>query len=472
MRICIVAEHASVRFGGEALIPVHYFRLLRSRGVESWLVVHSRTRNELAELFPQDIDRILFVPDLWIHKLIFSLSLYLPRRLSEATLGLLNQLITQFSQRAIVRQLIIDKQINVIHQPIPVGPRFPSLLFGLGVPRVVGPLNGGMEYPPFFRSSESRLSQTAIAFTRLFSDLANTLLPGKKHADVVLVANDRTRRALPSGMRGKIIELVENGIDFDVWQGSSDSLESTVPRFVFIGRLVDWKALDIVIRSLRKIPSAELEVIGDGPMLATWESLARELGVHDRVHFVGWLPQQECAARLRSAIALVLPSLYECGGAVVLEAMAMRKPVIATRWGGPADYLDETCGILVEPESYSGLVIGFAEAMQKLIRFPRLARSMGDAGCARAVRDFDWQRKIDQIIRIYRPLVEQSGVSREFDEGSISPAGASEHQRADFRSCIETNSQSLKSESRNRSGNLESHRHQCLERDPCVSRPR
>jgi hypothetical protein len=244
MRICIVAEHASVRFGGEALIPVHYFRLLRSRGVESWLVVHSRTRNELAELFPQDIDRILFVPDLWIHKLIFSLSLYLPRRLSEATLGLLNQLITQFSQRAIVRQLIIDKQINVIHQPIPVGPRFPSLLFGLGVPRVVGPLNGGMEYPPFFRSSESRLSQTAIAFTRLFSDLANTLLPGKKHADVVLVANDRTRRALPSGMRGKIIELVENGIDFDVWQGSSDSLESTVPRFVFIGRLVDWKALD------------------------------------------------------------------------------------------------------------------------------------------------------------------------------------------------------------------------------------
>jgi glycosyltransferase involved in cell wall biosynthesis len=315
----------------------------------------------------------------------------------------------------------------VIHQPIPVGPRFPSMFFGLGVPRVVGPLNGGMEYPPFFRSSESRLSRTAIAFTRLFSDLANTLLPGKKHADVVLVANDRTRRALPSGTRGKVIELVENGIDVDVWQGLSRSSESNVPRFVFVGRLVDWKAVDIVIRSLKQVPSAELEVIGDGPMLATWESLACELGMKDRVRFAGWLPQQECAARLRSAIALVLPSLYECGGAVVLEAMAAGKPVIATRWGGPADYLDATCGILVEPQSYSGLVTGFAEAMQRLIRFPGLARSMGDAGCSRAVRDFDWQRKIDQIIRVYRALTEKSDVSQEFEESCLYPVAISEH---------------------------------------------
>ena len=272
MRICIVAEHASVRFGGEALLPVHYFRLLRSRGVESWLVVHSRTQNELTELFPDDIDRILFVPDLWIHKFIFHLSKFLPRRVSLATLGLLNQLITQFCQRAIVRQLIINKQIDVIHQPIPVGPRFPSLFFGLGVPRVVGPLNGGMEYPPFFCSSESRLSRTAIAFASLFSDLANTLLPGKKNADVVLVANDRTRRALPSGIHGKVIELVENGIDFDVWQGSSTSSESTVPRFVFLGRLVDWKAVDIVIRSLEQVPSADSR---SSEMVRCWQHGSR-----------------------------------------------------------------------------------------------------------------------------------------------------------------------------------------------------
>src|SRR5277367_4892540 len=144
MRICIVAEHASKNFGGEAILPVHYFRLLRSLGVESWMVVHGRTRNELSELFPDDIGRILFVPDLWIHKLISNLSRYLPRRLSGATVGFFSQIITQFCQRSIVRRLIRDTEINVIHQPIPVGPRFPSALYGLGVPVLIGPLNGGM----------------------------------------------------------------------------------------------------------------------------------------------------------------------------------------------------------------------------------------------------------------------------------------------------------------------------------------
>ena len=433
MRICIVAEHASASFGGEAILPVHYFRLLRSLGIECWLVVHTRTRDELEKLFPQEADRILYVPDLWIHKLLFFLSRFLPRRLSESTFGLMNQLITQFYQRGLVRQLIRDQQVDVVHQPIPVAPRFPSAIFGLGVPVVIGPLNGGMDYPPAFRGAESWISRTAIGTARLFVDVGNALLPGKRQADVVLVANERTRQALPSGIQGRVIELVENGIDRKIWQGRPDgqedaATESDVPRFVFLGRLVDWKALDVVIRAMQRTPNARLEVIGDGPMAGAWKSLAVELGIGERVQFSGWLPQQECAVRLRSATALVLPSIYECGGAVVLEAMAMGKPVIATRWGGPADYLNSSCGILVEPESHAELVAGFAEAMQKLIDSPELAGSMGAAGRDRALREFDWQRKIDQVIGIYRALLEKSDVLPIHEGGAISSATVPEHR--------------------------------------------
>ena len=431
MRICIVAEHASARFGGEAILPVHYFRLLRSLGIETWLVVHARTRGELSELFPQEADRILYVPDLWIHKLLFRLSTYLPRRISEATLGLANQIITQFCQRSLVRRLIAEQRIDVVHQPIPVAPRFPSMLFGLGVPVVIGPLNGGMDYPRAFRRNESLASRAAIAFARQFVDLGNTLMPGKKLADVVLVANERTRQALPSGLRGKVIELVENGIDLGIWhdpggQGSNASglPESLPPRFVFIGRLVDWKALDIVIRALERVPAAELEVIGDGSMAGPWKALANELGIQERVHFSGWLSQPECALRLQACVALVLPSLYECGGAVVLEAMAMGKPVIATNWGGPADYLNASCGMLIEPESYSGLVDGFAGAMQKLIASPGLADAMGSAGRQRAIQDFDWRRKIDQILGIYRSVIEKSQVPLQSSPDRVAPGAA------------------------------------------------
>lgn len=425
MRICIVAEHASKKFGGEAILPVHYFRLLRSLGVESWMVVHGRTQNELSELFPDDLDRILFVPDLWIHKLISYLSRYLPRRLSGATVGLFSQLITQFCQKGIVRGLIRDNQINVIHQPIPVAPRFPSALYGLGVPVVIGPLNGGMKYPQAFRRAEPWIARVGIAVAGLFVNLVNGWLPGKRQADVVLVANERTRLALPAGIRGKVIELVENGIDFSVWQHTSVNVESATARFVFLGRLVDWKAVDVVIRALKTVPLAELEVIGDGPMLEVWRKLAGELGVQERVCFAGWLPQEACAERLQASLALVLPSLYECGGAVVLESMAMGKPVIATRWGGPVDYLDESSGILIEPKSYPDLVAGFAEAMTKLMNSPELAKSMGAAGRKSAVRDFDWQKKIQRVISIYRAVEDKAEKPRELREGPVSPPAIS-----------------------------------------------
>jgi glycosyltransferase involved in cell wall biosynthesis len=428
MRICIVAEHASKNFGGEAVLPVHYFRLLRSLGVESWMVVHARTRNELAELFPNDFDRIVFVPDLWVHKLINHLSGYLPRRLSTATLGLLSQLITQFCQKKIVRRLIHDNQIDVIHQPIPVAPRFPSALYGLGVPLVIGPLNGGMQYPPAFRHAEPWIARAGVAVAGLFVNLVNGLLPGKRLADVILVANERTRLALPSGIRGRVIELVENGIDFSVWQGSSVSIESSTARFVFLGRLVDLKTVDVVIRALKAVPLAELEVIGNGPMRDAWQKLAVDLGVEERVHFAGWLSQEQCAARLQTALALVMPSIIECGGAVVLESMAMGKPVIATRWGGPVDYLDKSSGILIEPTSYQDMVDGFAEAMGKLIASPELAQSMGAAGRERALRDFDWQRKIEKVISIYGELVERSDVSGNFKDQVMSPGAISENR--------------------------------------------
>jgi glycosyltransferase involved in cell wall biosynthesis len=405
MRVCIVAEHASKRFGGEAIIPYHYFRVLRARGVDAWLVVHMRTRTELESLFPSDLDRLRFVEDMALQRLFYKMSAFLPRRISESTFRLANQFLTQLCQRAILRQLIRDVGIDVIHQPIPVSPRFPSLLSGLGVPLVIGPLNGGMDYPPAFRKAESSLSHIFVAIARSFSDIANSILPGKKRADLVLVANERTRQVLPTGLRGRVAEIPENGVDLAQWTQAAEDRDEPHPQpFLFIGRLIDWKALDLGIRALQSVPSARLDVIGDGPMLSVWQALATELGVSDRVVFLGWLTQEECAIRLSAAVALILPSLYECGGAVVLEAMAMSKPVIATKWGGPADYLDESCGILIEPESPQAVVDGFARAMQQVIASPELCARLGSAGRDKLVRNFDWEKKVDQVMLLYASL--------------------------------------------------------------------
>lgn len=422
MRICIVAEHASYRFGGQGVLPLHYFSRLRARGVDVWLVVHARTREELQALFPADQSRIRYIENAWFHRFLDQLNRLFPARLGEFTIELLNQLITQHLERKIVLDLIRREGVNVVHQPIPVSPRFPSLMTGLGVPVVIGPMNGGMEYPPPLRHRESILSRLAVWVGRRLSGLAHSTFPGKRRANILLVANERTKLALPAGCAGEVIEFLENGVDLTIWfagaNGEEPDLESTEKRFVFVGRLVEWKGVDMAIEALVQVPEAHLEIIGEGPMRRTWESLAQKRGVAERVSFAGWLPQKECAARLRHAAALVLPSILECGGAVVLEAMAVGKPVIAVAWGGPADYLDEHCGLLITPASREKIVKEIARSFRRLIADPELARRLGMNGRLRALTAFDWERKIDRILDIYDRA---SGPSLQSTSGVCAP---------------------------------------------------
>jgi glycosyltransferase involved in cell wall biosynthesis len=409
LRVCIVAENASFRFGGEASLPLHYYSRLRARGVEAWLIVHGRTREELEQLFPDENGRIQFIADRWFHRLIWRLNSYLPRRVAGATFTTLMVLVNQYIQRQMLLDLIANEHINVVHQPVPVSPRAPSLICKLGVPVVMGPMNGGMDYPQAFHNVESWFTRASVALGRRGANLVNRIIPGKKLARIVLVANERTRQALPSCVEGEVIEVPENGVDLNLWSAEPHpTTTEPSPRFLFIGRLVDWKRLDLAIRALANVPRARLEVIGDGPLRGEWTQLAASLNLSDRVSFLGWMPQAECAERLRSATALLLPSIYECGGAVVLEAMATGTPVIAIAWGGPADYLDENCGVLVTPTSPEAVVERFSAAMQKLIDDPELGCQLGKAAQQKVEASFDWEQKIDRVLQIYRRATDRA----------------------------------------------------------------
>jgi glycosyltransferase involved in cell wall biosynthesis len=405
MKVLIVADNASNQFGGEAFLPFNYFRLLRARNVDARLVVHERNRPVLSAQFPHDLDRLHYVKDTQLHKIVFRLGSFLPRRVADVTTGLTIYLTTQIAQRRLARKLSKQYHFDVIHVPVPVSPKSPSLLYGFGLPVIFGPMNGGMEYPPAFRREESRLSRVAVSLGRGLAGLLNLVFPGKRRARLLLVANDRTRKALPHGITSPVIDLVENGVDFSVWRrGGIRATSGPQVRLIFVGRLIDWKAIEIVLEAIKRLGNdvrLSFEIVGDGVMRPAWEKLSNDLGLKTIVKFSGWMNQEECARHLEAADVMVLPSLFESGGAVVLEAMAMGLPVISTAWGGPLDYLDDSCGVLVPPDSRDGLVAGFASAIRLLADSPDLRHRLGEAGYQRARQYFDWDRKIDRILELY-----------------------------------------------------------------------
>ncbi|SEG52577.1 Glycosyl transferases group 1 [Bryocella elongata] len=410
IRVLLVAENTSTRWGGEAILPYHYLRVLLKRGIDVQLIVHERCREELESLFPEQQDRLHFIADRPLQKLFHWCSRWLPHRVAEATVGLANQMLTQAAQRGLLRTLTDAN--TIVHQPIPVAPRFPSMIYDVGAPVIIGPMNGGMEYPSAFRGRESLPGRAVIDLGRAVSDLVQRLIPGKRRAQALLVANDRTRLALTDASDARVILLPENGVDLAQWgvPAVHQAIEphSAAARFVFMGRLVDWKALDIALEAICQVDNVELDVIGDGPMRAAWCALAQTLGLGERVRFLGWLPQSDCAQILQESRGLLLPSLYECGGAVVLEAMACAQPVIATAWGGPLDYLDASCGFLVSPSSREAMIDGFRDAMQLLVEQPALGERMGAAGRARVEEHFNWESKVDTMLKVYESALASS----------------------------------------------------------------
>ncbi len=414
--VLIVCDHASAKFGGEAILPLHYFRLLRNRGFEVWLVVHARTRAELAELFPGE-KRIRYVEDSPLHTTLWKLGTWLPPMLAYVTTGFISRLFVQRAQRRIVRSLVASEGIDLIHQPTPVSPREPSIIFDVGAPVIIGPMNGGMDYPPAFRAEQSAFKKLLYRVGVSQVSWLNKVMPGKRRAAILLVANERTRAALPDGVCERVERLGENGVELDLWSQvpPPPRRSSGVVTFGFVGRLVKLKAVDILLDAFA-IASASapmrLVVIGDGGERERLHRQAASLfpsrpteGAGAPVRFTGWVSQSACAAELAEVDGLVMPSLRDCGGAVILETMSMSKPVIATAWGGALDYLDDACGILVEPTSRTALIEGLAAAMVRLAHSPAERAAMGRAARLKVETHYDWEVKAEDMLDVYRRVL-------------------------------------------------------------------
>lgn len=404
LNILIVCEHASNIFGGEAMLPLNYFRLLAKTEHHVYLITHERVKSSIEQIADIDQSHVFYIPDTWLHRFLHERCGFFPERVRVVIIGFMMHLITQIYQWKIAKRVIRDKQIDVIHEPAPVSATQPSAMFALGVPVIIGPMNGGMTFPKAFAHMSGVLEKMVYKLVGWVATLYNLLIPGKFFANKLLVANQRTADSLPRFRLGEVELLVENGVF-----ASRDTPIATHKRqdinVLFVGRLVDWKAVDIVIDAVGQTQEkVNLIIVGDGEERASLTEYAANKG-YSQVKFVGMVPHAQVNRYYDEADIFVLPSVRECGGAVVLEAMARGLPVIATNWGGPADYITPDTGFLIDPTSREHMVKAFAAHIDMLSVNPELRFQIGSAAIQRVKQHFMWDQKIQVMIQHYQSLV-------------------------------------------------------------------
>lgn len=218
--------------------------------------------------------------------------------------------------------------------------------------------------------------------------------------------------------RDSIVEM-PNGVDTEVFhpgvEGSSMRRDLGIPddRVVlgFVARLDaahHFKRLDLLLRALHAsgLDSTHVLVVGGGDRRMAYESLAKDLGLSQRVHFVGEVPHSSLPPYLAACDGLVLPSdSVESFGLVLIEAMACGRPVIASALPGVATVVDHgKDGLLVTP----GDVRSLSDAIRAMSRMPASERRrMGHVGRVKVVRRYSWQVIGRELERLYLEVEEE-----------------------------------------------------------------
>jgi phosphatidylinositol alpha-1,6-mannosyltransferase len=181
-----------------------------------------------------------------------------------------------------------------------------------------------------------------------------------------------------------------------------------------IGRLQRRKGHDLVIRALGACrefaPRLTYVVVGDGDERLRLEGLVAALGLGDRVTFEGEVPAAALPAYYAACDIFVMPNRVdgvdiEGFGIVFLEAAAAGRPTIGGKSGGVPEAIDENrTGLLVEGTDVEEL----AGALRRLAGSKDLRQRMGDAGRARVVGQFNWQRAADDVLRLHHALLEET----------------------------------------------------------------
>jgi phosphatidylinositol alpha-mannosyltransferase len=271
-----------------------------------------------------------------------------------------------------------DENFDVVHlhEPLCPGPTLTALLFS------DRPLVG-----TFHRAGASGAYKALKPLVRWAGN----------HLDLRCAVSPDARELAHDAVGGEF-ELLWNGIETERF-AKATPWPTEGPTIFFMGRHEPRKGLSVLLDAMAKLPAdVHLWVAGDGPETA---ELKARTSADRRIEWLGRVPDEEAASRLRGADVFCAPSLHgESFGVVLLEAMAASTPIVATALPGYRNVARHGVDALLTPAGDSGALAG---ALESVLADPSMARRLVAAGDTRA-GEFAMDRLAEKYVDLYRAL--------------------------------------------------------------------
>jgi glycosyltransferase involved in cell wall biosynthesis len=201
-------------------------------------------------------------------------------------------------------------------------------------------------------------------------------------------------------------EVVYNGVDADLFSPLEPEFQKTSPpSLLIVGNLLAGKGHELLLQSIARLknvhPDVQCTIIGEGADRARFVALTQELGIQDRVHFLGRRSRAEVAAAMQRCTIFVLPSRYEGLGCVYLEAMACGKPAIGCHGQGIDEIIQRgSNGWLIAVGALDELV----EALRVLLQDAELRTRIGHSARQTILENYTLHHQARRLMRIFEDV--------------------------------------------------------------------
>jgi len=204
------------------------------------------------------------------------------------------------------------------------------------------------------------------------------------------------------------IHIIHCGVD-QIFLAQPPTSIPNQPRLVCIGRLSEQKGHLLLVEAAAQLAakglSFKLVLVGDGPLRDQIETLATQLGIQDQIEITGWASGAEVQQQLLNSRAMVLPSFAEGLPVVIMEALALGRPVISTYVAGIPELVEPgTCGWLVPPGSVEALTVAMQDALLSPVE---KLEHMGKVGAERVAQQHDAALEARKLAALFRSSLEK-----------------------------------------------------------------
>ena len=311
-----------------------------------------------------------------------------------------------------LRRRILFGEFDVVLRLLPIVSVLPSpfafFLRNGPIPFVIGPVNGGLPWPPGFSQAENQ-KEWVSGLRSLYRFLPFARATYGNAA--AIVAGSSQTYAEFASHRDKLFFLPENGVTRSLCSDTVRSPEHDCGiELIFVGGLVPYKACDLGLRAaepLLRSGLAHFTVVGDGPERSRLEQLTSSLEIEKAVSFCGSLSHAETIQRMRSADVLVFPSVREFGGGVVFEALAVGAVPVVADFGGPGDIVNPHVGYKVPLINESDMVSRMEKILADLAQNRDCLERVRRQGMYYARECLTWDAKAQTLTAIMRWVLQR-----------------------------------------------------------------